>query len=247
MAGKPKPAVSDEETGRLPIAELRVRAETVLFDVVRQAPHLHFTIGEVSEYAEPKKIRKALGMDKDDGRDLTPILSAAAAKLNKRLKTFRLEVEQSTGWRDKLIAKLNDDAEWPEAISEAWSYADEVNEFYLTDPGFGAVHYIRSGDLASDFVLERSISYKMGLYGRERCIEPYLYDVRRKALIDLNWDKKGANWNERPMYRLWVGTAQLRHARTPAALNPVFATHLEAFKKADVDAAREVIYDNLLK
>jgi hypothetical protein len=146
-------AQSTHEPPRLTIVELRTRAETILLDVVRQAPHLHFTMNEVSQYAEAKKIRKALGLPKDDARDLSPIVSAAATKLNKRLKTFQVEVEQSSGWQDKLIASLNDDAEWPEATSEVWSYADHVNEFQLTDAGFGLLEYARSGDLDSDFVI----------------------------------------------------------------------------------------------
>src|SRR5438094_8593595 len=115
--------------------------------------------------------------------------------------------------------------------NRAWSFAENPNEAHLTDGGLALVEYIRSSDLDSEFVSERSISYRMGFYGREHCIEPYLYEVRQKALIALNWEAKGMGWGERPMYRLWIGTEKLEGPATPNALNPVFAIHLEIFKK----------------
>jgi hypothetical protein len=227
---------------RLTIAQLRHAAEAVLLDVIRQKPHLHFTMAQVSEYIEVKKVRKAVDMAKDDERELRPILETAAANLNKRLKTFRVGVESS-----QLIASLNEDAEWSEAISEAWSYVDKPNEFGLSNPGLSLLEYIRSGDLKAEFVLERSISYKMGLNGRERCIEPYLREVRRKALVDLNWEKKNTQWGKPPMYRLWIAKDEFQPIEAPRAVNPVFKNRLEAFTKVDVDALRALIYDHLLR
>ncbi len=232
---------------RKPIAELRVAAESVVLDVIRQAPCLHFTMDQVSSHAEAKKVRKAIGMLADDNRDVRPIIAAAVAKLNKRLRTFKVKIEPWSHRDDQLIAILNEDAEWADAVSEAWSYAENPNEFYLTNAALGLLQFLRSGDLDEDFVSERSISWKMGLNGREHCIEPYLYEVATKANIPVQWEGKGTRWGEKPTYRLWIDETAPQPAKVPRGINPVFEMHLDRFTKGNVDQARATIHETLLR
>ncbi len=233
---------------RKPIAELRVAAESVVLDVIRQAPLLHFTMDQVSSHAEAKKVRKAIGMLKKDNRDVRPIIADAVAKVNKRLRTFKVSIEPWSRYDNKFVAILNDDAEWSDAVTEAWSYAENPNEFYLTDAALGLSQFLRSGDLDQDFVSERSISWKMGLNGREHCIEPYLYEVVAKTNIPLRWEGKGTRWGEKPSYRLWIEESEPRHsAEIPTGINPVFQMHLDRFTKENVDQVRATIHETLLR
>jgi hypothetical protein len=239
------PEVSNEPR-RLGIAELRVRAESILLDVVRQTPRLHFTRDAISDYVDAKLVRKALGMDKEDNRELEPMLTTAAGKLNKKIRSFKITVQRSTYSQMQLTAHLAEDAEWNQAVEEAWSYSDSPNEFALTNPALGLLRFIRSGDLEQDFMSERSISWKMGLNGRERCIEPYLRELETKTKIGLHWEGKGTEWSERPKYRFWIAPTEPEPAEQPA-LNPRIERHLDRFIKADVDEARTIIHKWLLE
>jgi hypothetical protein len=240
-----KPMVN---TGRVGVVELRGRAEPILLDVVRQTPHLHFTTDTVSDYIDAKKVRRTLGLTKDDGRDLAPILLPASAKLNKRLRTFQLQVEEVRRSRILATSTLTEGAEWTDALAEAWAYSEHPNELQLTDPGLSLLEFIRSGELDPDFVTERSISWQIGLNGQERCIEKYLEEVGAKARVPLKWERKErTSYAERPMFRVWLEPKPAERAETPVGLNPVFNIFFERFTKADLDAVRRLIYENLLK
>ena len=240
------PAEVCEISRKKGIAELRTAAEPIVLDAVSQQPCLHFTEESAITYVQAKKVRKALGLPKDDERDIFPILSSAAAALNKRLKHFRVEPEQYHYGGHKLIATLADDAEWEDAIREAWSYTENPNEKFLTDAGLALVEYVRSGDIESDFVRERTISYRLGLYGRERCVEKYLQEVANKTDLGLQWEAKGPRWREIPMFRLWIDPEKRKRLEKPVGLNPEFNIDVEDPKKSDLEAVRAAIYDNLL-
>src|SRR5262245_9338283 len=78
-----------------PIAELRIAAEAVVLDVVRQKPNLHFTMDQASSRLEANRVRRVVGMSKADTRDVRPVIAAAVAALNKRLRTFKIKIECS--------------------------------------------------------------------------------------------------------------------------------------------------------
>jgi hypothetical protein len=238
---------SVDTQSRIGVGELRVAAESVLLEAVRQAPHLHFTMDEVTTYIPVHKVRKVLGMSKEDTRDLDPILTAAAGKLNKKLHSFQVSREPWYYGDCKFVARLADDAEWKDAVSEAWSFADHKNECDLTDAGVALLQFIRSGKLESDFMTERSLTWKIGFNGRENCLKPYLYEIVDKTGVGLHWEAKGTHYGERPMFRLWVDSAEPPQPVIEPALNPVFDLHLDRFSKADLDSVRSMIYDGLFK
>lgn len=237
--------VSDIE--KRSISELRAAAQQVLLDVVRQTPWLHFTEDQVFRVVDGAEMRRRLGLGKTDKRNCDRTFAQAADDLNKKLRTFRLEVENWSPNTNKFIARLAENAEWHDAVQEAWSYADSVNEFSLTDPGLELLRFIRSGDIDPDFMTERLISYRIGLHGRQHCLPPYLEEVVQKTGIPLFWEAKGTKYGERPSYRIWVGAGPPVEIAKLTAANPQFDVDFGKYTKADVDRARNLIHKTVLK
>lgn len=225
--------------------DIDASAECVLLDVVRQHPTFHFTAESISKHVDYARIRRAMTLRKDDERDLLPLLTSACRRLNGRLKCFQVGIEPWYANEHRITCSLVTGTEWSDAVAEAWSFSSDPNEFHLTDAGLSLLDYIRSGDLETGFVTERSLSYRLGFHGRLDVIEPHFDEVIRKAGIGLCWEKKGARWGaDKRMYRLW--TEPLRQTSPVIGINPVFDLTFGDLRSADVDRAREVISKTLL-
>lgn len=227
------------------VAEMRARAEELLLDVVRQEPSLHFTRVAAGSYYEKPRLRKRLGMPKDDDRDIQPIIEDAVGKLNRRLRTFRVKAEWNGRTSCRLEATLNGGNGWTSALAEAWASVSEPNELFLTDAGLDLRNLILSGALGSDWSTERSITFKIGLHGREHVLEPYVQEIENKTGIGLSCEREKKGWPEPTRFRITV--------RDPAApsvgvgVNPRIDLSLDADRKGDRDSLRRLLYDELLR
>jgi hypothetical protein len=152
------------------LAEVRKRARELLLDVVRQEPSRHFTRDAASTVHDGNPFKRKLGMPTDDNRDVQPIVDEASEQLNRRLRSFHTKVEWWGRANCRLTAALNANAEWADALEEAWSFAETANESQLTDVALDLRTLICGGELGSEWHKERSITFKIGLYGRERVL-----------------------------------------------------------------------------
>jgi hypothetical protein len=75
------------------IAELRVRAENFILDLIRKTPAFDFWKTELWESIENKQVRSALGMSKEDERSWNEILEFAVEKINKRSRSFKISLD----------------------------------------------------------------------------------------------------------------------------------------------------------
>ena len=227
------------------VAEMRARAEEVLLDLIRQEPSLHFTRVAAGSYYEKPRLRKRLGMAKNDDRDIQPILEDAVAKLNQRMQTFRVKAEWNGRTSCRLEATLADGNDWATALAEAWASVAEPNELFLTDAGLDLRNLILSGELGSDWSTERSITFKIGLHGREHVLEPYVQEVENKTGIALSCEREKNRWPEPTRFRITV-----RDPAGPAAgvgINLRIDLPLDADRKSDRDSLRRLLYNELLR
>jgi hypothetical protein len=228
------------------VAELRTNAKTLLLDTVRQEPNPHFTTQSVLSSLDNKSLKRRLGMRKEDDRDVQAIVVAATEQLNRRLESFRFELEWWGRANCRLVATLNKDAEWPEAQREAWSYAKSVNDALLTDASLKLRDLISSGEIGSDWNSERSITWKMGLRGRERCLAAYLFEIAAKTDVPVEWDMEGERYGEQ-RYRIHIAEHSVSQHETHKAINPVINIQFDNVRKNDHDTVRQLLYDELLK
>jgi hypothetical protein len=227
-------------------AEMRKRAEELLLDVVRQEPALHFTRDAASSHHDAKPLRKKLGMPKDDDRDVQPIVNQASQGLNGRLRSFQTQVEWWGRANCRVTATLNKDAEWSDALKEAWSFSEKPNDSLLTDVALDLRELILSGDLGSDWVPERTITYKIGLYGRVQVLSPYLQELENKTDLPFKWEAKERRWPDLPEYRITI-TDQVEPRLIATGINPKIEARFDDSRKPDLDAVQRLVYDELLK
>ncbi len=238
MKGEPVPPT---------VAEMRARAAEMLLDVVRQEPALHFTSDSTSAHHEGKQLKKRLGMPKDDDRDVQPIVDQASKGLNTRLRSFQTQVEWWGRANCRLTATLSKSTEWPEALEEAWGLAENRNEALLTDVALDLRELILSGNLGTDWTTEKSITFKIGLYGREHVLEPYLHELENKTDLALEWESEGKRWGERRRYRITVNDQARSGPEIRAGINPKIDVRFDECRKKDRDAMQELLYAELLK
>ncbi|HVF70068.1 MAG TPA: hypothetical protein VM940_00485 [Chthoniobacterales bacterium] len=242
------PAKKAEEKPLPPtVPEMRACAFEMLLDVVRQQPALHFTKTSTSEHFEAKKLKKRLGMPKDDERDVKPIVEQASQKLNARLRSFQTQVEWWGRANCRMIATLSDSAEWSQALEEAWALAEHRNEALLTDVALKLRELVLSGDLGIDWATEKSITSKIGLWGREHVLEPYLHELENKTQLALKWESEGKRWGESRRYRIRIGDQPKSDSDNVTGFNPTIDVRFDQCRKRDRDAVRELLYVELLK
>ena len=229
------------------IRSVRVAAKATLLDVVRQAPALHFTTLEVRRVLDRKEAGRCLRLPDRHRWNLAATFRHAANQLNKQLRTFRIEVEHCSADTNRLTARLHGEAEWPDATKEAWSYADTPNEFQLSDPGLELLRLLRSGDLDPGFVTERSISYRIGLNGRQHRVDAYLREIVRKVSLPLRWEAIDTSYGQRPRYRIWSEAESPRSRPRQVGANPQFDVAISNHSKIDRDRTRDLIHRHLLQ
>lgn len=227
------------------LAAMRASAEELLLDLIRQEPTLHFTQNSTGSYYDRPRLRKRLRMPKDDDRDIQPVLEDAAAKLNARLQAVRVKAEWNGRTSCRLEATLNQGSDWASALAEAWDSVPEPNELFLTDAGLELRDLILSGELGADWSSERSITFKIGLHGREHVLEPYVQEVENKTGIALVCEREKNRWPAPTRFRITVRDPS--GAPVGAGANPRIDLSLEADRKADRDSVRRLLYDELLK
>jgi len=228
-------------------AKIRSHAKELLLDVVRQEPGLHFRKMAVCSSHEGKALKRRLGMPKDDDRDIQPLVAAACEELNEKLRSFRTSVEWWGRSGCRLTATLNGHAEWSEALQEAWGFAATVNEALLTDVALRLRALLLSGELGTDWNTEKSITWKIGLYGRERVLEPYLHELENKMTFGLKWERDGARWSDPLRYRFHLGDSIESPSKAPNAVNPQFDVRLADFRRTDQDTVKQLLYREVLK
>lgn len=229
------------------VAKMRTYAIEMLLDVVRQEPALHFTRDSTSEHYEGKKLKKRLGMPADDNHDVKPIVDQASQELNARLRSFQTQIEWWGRANCRMTATLSGSAEWSAALAEAWGFADNPNEALLTDTARNLRELILSGDIGTDWTMEKSITYRIGLYGREHVLEPYLQELENKTSLPLKWESEGKRWGETRRYRITVNDQADAMSYTGTGINPKIDIHFEECRKADRDAVQELLYRELLR
>jgi hypothetical protein len=229
------------------VAKIRACAVEMLLDVVRQEPALHFTTNSTSEHYEGKKIKKQLGMPAEDDRDVKPIVNQASQELNARLRSFQTQIEWWGRANCRMTATLSGSAEWPAALEEAWGFADNPNEALLTDTARNLRELILAGDIGTDWTTEKSITSKIGLYGREHVLEPYLQELENKTGLPLKWESEGKRWGETRRYRITVNNQADSEPYTGIGINPKIDVRFDERRKADRDAVQELLYRELLR
>lgn len=231
----------------LPLAEIRSRAKGLLLDVVRQDPGLHFTKVAATAAYESKLLRKRLGIAQDDNRDVHPIIEAASEQLNRKLKTFQTRVEWWGRANCRLSANLEEGVEWAEALREAWSFSETANDDFLTNIGLKLRELIRSGELGPNWIAERKIASRVGLFGHVPRLSTYLHELKQKTNLAFRWEEEDTRWADPHRYRIWVGEGTESPPDSAVGLNPKFEVRFDCFRKTEQDAVLELLYRELLK
>ena len=238
-----------EPKPRPPLAELCSRAEEMLLDIVRQNPVLHFTRRCVSGTIYAQTARRRMGLPKGDNEDLAPIFNRAAQSLNKRLKSFSVEAEKKE-WRrswEQFTARLAGGAEWPDAAREASQGVESPNAHGLSDAGTRLLELVRTSAPDVGFTDGRTLALKIGLHARDRDFENYLREVATKAGIALRWEVKGGKFDVSRAYRIWIEADQGQRTQKSRGLNPRIKANFDRYTKSDLDAARALIHELVVK
>lgn len=229
------------------VAEMRKGAKELLLDVVRQEPALHFTRDSTASSHDAKPLKKRLSMPKDDDREVQPIVDQASQQLNSQLHSFQLHVDWWGRANCRVIATLAKDAEWSDALKEAWSFAEKPNDALLTDLALNLRELILSGAIGSDWVTEKSVTYKMGRHGRAQMLSPYLQELENKTDLPFKWEAGEKRWPDPPLYRITLTDRPEPWSEIACALNPKLDVRFDECRKQDLDAVQRFLYDELLK
>ncbi|HXM05327.1 MAG TPA: ankyrin repeat domain-containing protein [Chthoniobacterales bacterium] len=117
------------------IAELRARAEDFILEIIRNTPAFDFWKTELWESLENARVRRALGMSKEDERSCYEILEAAVEKINKHSRSFRVSLDGQRHYVSSLTVILVKGKEWDDACSQVWAGSSSEDPRRITEPG----------------------------------------------------------------------------------------------------------------
>jgi hypothetical protein len=257
-AKPPEPAASKPEPPPEPppppsIAELRTRAETFILDLIRNTSSFDFWKTELWERLENARVRRALGMSKEDERSCCEILEAAVEKINKRSRTFRVSVDGQRHYVSSLTVTLVKAKEWDDACNEVWADSPSDNPRRITDPAMKLLSWVKEHGSPNDWVKDSTLSWHAGFRGRQDFVGDYIKELRRKLGSAFCYEIRGQRWGrESPIeYRVWLTAAVSLSdpppkKTIPERLNPVFSGNLDHITKDDLDGWRDLIHNHLL-
>ena len=224
--------------------ELLSRAEVILLDVVRQSPNTHFTNRRTSETIYAQTARRRLGLPKGDGNDLTPIFVRAAKALNKRLKSFIIEVSDQEWRRSSSLfhARLNDNHEWAEALPEAWE-GETPNEKFLSHPATRLLKLLQEGKVRTGMFREREVNSRIGLSAFENRLEDFLKEIVMKTSKKIQWEAEG--WGSDRKFKI---SFDLDCEGIPPGrgLNPALKLNFSKYTRDDVEQTARLFHELLL-
>jgi hypothetical protein len=254
----PEPAASKPEPPPEPpppasISELKARAETFILELIRNTPAFDFWKTELWESLENARVRRALGMSKEDERSCYEILEAAVEKINKRSRSFRVSVDGQRHYVSSLTVTLVKGKEWDDACNEVWADSSSDNPRRITDPAMKLLSWVKEHGSPNDWVKDSTLSWHAGFRGRQDCVGDYTKELRRKLGSAFCYEVRGQRWGrENPIeYKVWL-TAEVSLSDAPPKktiperLNPVFNGNLDHFTKDDLDDWRDLIHNHLL-
>ena len=167
--------------------------------------------------------------------------------MNARLRSFQTKVAWCGRANCQLTATLSHAAEWPEALQEAWRFSETANDALLTDVALDLRTLILSGNLGSDWTPERSITFKIGLRGRERVLSQYLQELENKTDLKFKWEQEGNGWGVPHRFRIVLTESPPPRTEIPLAANPKINVRFDDCRKQDRDAVQQLLYEELLK
>jgi len=235
------------------LSELRERAEDFVLGLIRKTPVFDFWKTELSESLENNRVRRVLGMQKDDDRSCYEILESAIEKISKRSRSFKVSLDGQNGYVGSITVTLLKGNEWDDLCEEIWAGSKSDNPKRLTEPAVQLLSWVREHGSPDDWVKERTLSWHAGFNGREDCVREYLKELSKKLGSPFRYESRGQRWNrENPIeYRVWlVGEVPLEEpvpeVSIPERLNPVFKGRLDYITKDDLDCWRDLIHNHLL-
>ncbi len=219
--------------------ELLVRAQSVLLDIVKESPDVHFSRRSIKETLYAHTARRRLGIPKGDSSNLTPIFANAAKSLNKRLRSFQVEGPdqewlRSAAW---FKARLIDGHEWVDALTEAWE-GSAANEHFLSNPACRLLALLRSGKFGTDFIRECAINSPIGLNAWENRLDSFLKEITVKTGTEIKWKSEG--WGRDRKFRI---TIESECDDTPqSGLNPALKFNFRSYTRDDLEQAAELFH-----
>jgi hypothetical protein len=213
---------------------------------MRQSPVLHFTKRKVVRRLYAGVARHQLGLPRGDDGNLTPIFTKAAGGLNKRLKTFSVLVPDQD-WRrggTQVAIELVGEAEWTDAVLEAWKGVDSRNPNHLSDAGQRLFELAQTG-FEPGFTDARTLAFQIGVAGRENEFEDYLWEVSSKAKIPLRWESTGTRYGENLRFRIWLN--EKAESGNGTGLNPKLEVNFSDLKKDDLDGVRKLMHELIVR
>lgn len=252
---RPKPVVSVDEAAEtravqsrpLPSPEeLLARAEVILRDIVRQSPNTHFAHRSTSENIYAQTARRRLGLPKGDNGNLTPIFAKAAKTLNKRLKSFVVEVRDEEWHRSATFfyARLVDGHEWPEAFREAWQ-GEVPNEHFLSDAATRLLALMREETVGTGSLKECSVNCKIGLNAMDNRLENHLKEIVTKTGAALRWKAEG--WGRDRKFQISLDATQQALLPEGCGLNPALNLDFGRYTRDDLDRTASLFHELILK
>ncbi len=241
------------ETPKATLSELRERAENFILGLIRKVPAFDFWKTELWESLENNKVRRVLGMSKQDERSCYEILEAAIEKINNRARSFKISLDGQNGYVSSITITLLRGKEWDDVCNEVWPETESNNPKRITEPAMRLLSWVKEHGSSDAWVKERTLSWHAGFNGQQGCIGEYLKELRKKIGPSFCYESKGQRWNrENPVeYKVWLlGEISvddpLVKESIPERLNSIFEGRLDHITKTDLDSWRDLIHNHLI-
>ena len=239
---------------KLTLPQLRVKAEGFFWEMIRNIPSVNFWQGEVHRDAGTRDFERYLGIEKDSQHSLYDVAKAAISKINQKSHSFELTLDgnQYRQSIDTLTIRIKSGCDWREMAQEAWSQVEHPNPRLLTKPAFEFFSWLKESGFPSEWIKDRTLSWKAGLRGKGGVLDGYLRELRQKLGDGFCFESRGHKWGDIFEHRIWIeGEVSLegpvpRH-EPPASLNPVVDLNVEHCDKKDFDHWKNFIHGYLRK
>jgi hypothetical protein len=250
--GLTSPAVIQKHPAvKLTLPQLKSKAEEFFWDLIRNIPSVKFWESQIRESLETKKFAKFL--ENDGECPFYEVAQAGIIKVNEKARTFELSCEGNEHRQtiESLKIRLKPDCDWQGVVAECWARIDNPTPRFLTQPALALFSWLRDAGFPSDWIKDRTLSWKAGFHGRGNVVEEYLWELRQKLGDQFSFESRGQRWGETREHRVSIDgeiclDTPLDHRTPPERLNPVVDVNFEHYGKKEFDRWRDFIHRHLL-
>jgi hypothetical protein len=207
---KPKPQESlappKKMLPKFTVAEMQQIARIWVIDQLCENREVRFWTERLESNIYPRELRKLFGIDESSKVDTIRLLEAATEWVQAKVKGIEFRgIRNGDGF--ELTLTLREAAEWKDALAEVWPLKGQANANNLSSAAVKLLAWASEPDKASKPIGESSLSFKIGLNGRQGQIKSLIREIEAKAGICITAHQEGA-WGQRggESYRFSIQT-----------------------------------------